>query len=448
MAVGRRRVLAHSYNVEDGISVLFRLVSESLGWATSALLEQDFEGAERVIAGDEDVDRQCELLTASVKERLAEVSHAPDQVEDLVAVLQIVTELERSADLAKHIARRSMEGLGGVITPRSRGLIQAMSEVTLQMWKQAGDAYAHRSRDASFELEDADDELDRLCASLVAEGLAQGEYPKVAVDLALIARFYERLGDHAVNLARRINEMAAPRRMTLGRPLVPAPEEPSTREVRRTWLGRLLSRFQGLRLMPRDNQFFAFFAEAASNARDCALELNKLSSSFSDIDEHFEEIRRLERRGDELTVDVLRLLDASFVPPFDREDVHALAEELDDVVDDMFAAASVIHIVHVDKPLPEVVELTELLVTMSDEMVALVDCLRTKKGARYRLERIEQLEHQGDAVFRRALGRLFGGEYDAVEILKWKDIVQSIEDSLKAIEHVSDVVESILIKES
>ena len=446
--MGKRRVRPGTYAVEDGISVLFRLVSESLGWATSALLEQDFEGAKRVIEGDVDIDRHCELLTALVKERLAEASKDPEQVEELVAVLQIVPELERSADLAKHIARRSMEGLGGVITPRSRGLIQAMSEVTIEMWKAAGAAYTSRSREASFQLEESDEELDHLCASLVAEGLTQSEYPKVAVDLALIARFYERLGDHAVNLARRINEMAAPRRMSSGRPLVPAVDELTSTGSESSGIARIGHRLQKLRLMPHDSKFFDFFAESATNARDCALELNKLSSSFSDIEEHFDQIRKFERRGDELTTDVLRLLDASFVPPFDREDIHALAEELDDVVDDMFAAASLIQIVKVNTTLPEAVELTELLVAMADEMVALTDCLRTKKGARYRLERIEQLEHEGDAVFRRALGRLFGGEYDAIEVLKWKDIVQSIEDSLNAIEHVSDVIESILIKES
>lgn len=73
---------------------------------------------------------------------------------------------------------------------------------------------------------------------------------------------------------------------------------------------------------------------------------------------------------------------------------------------------------------------------------------RSKEGGRYRLERIEQLEHQGDAVFRRVMGRLFSGEYEALDVLKWKDIIQSVEDSLNAIEQVSDVVESILVKES
>ena len=81
-------------------------------------------------------------------------------------------------------------------------------------------------------------------------------------------------------------------------------------------------------------------------------------------------------------------------------------------------------------------------------MVALMGCLRTKKGARYRLEKIEHLERQGDVIFRHGMGRLFSGEYEALEVLKWKDIIQALEDSLNAIEDVSDVVESILVKDS
>jgi uncharacterized protein Yka (UPF0111/DUF47 family) len=85
-------------------------------------------------------------------------------------------------------------------------------------------------------------------------------------------------------------------------------------------------------------------------------------------------------------------------------------------------------------------------VAMADEMVGLVGSMRTGAGARLRLERIEHLERQGDFVFRRGMGRLFSGNYDALEVIKWKDIVEAMERSLNAIEDVSDVVESILVK--
>jgi len=105
----------------------------------------------------------------------------------------------------------------------------------------------------------------------------------------------------------------------------------------------------------------------------------------------------------------------------------------------------------VDEPLPDLVELGELsetLIAMTDEMVALTACMKTGEGARYRLERIEHLERNGDAAFRRGMARLFGGSYEALDVIKGKDILQALEESLNAIEDVSDVVESILVKSS
>lgn len=432
--------------VDDAVLVLFALVAEGLGSATTALLDQDVERARRVIADDDGIDIRCEELTALVKDRLAGEPLDPDELENLIAVLQIVPELERSADLAEHIAQRALRGVGGIVSPRGRGLIQSMNDVGVRMWHVAATAYRQRSRDASFQLTEADDELDALATSLVNEGVAEGADPQLAADLALVARFYERLGDHAVNLARRVDEMAAPRRLTptqkllSPRRLLAPPGEKSGR------VRRILHGFTRFRLVPTDDGFFELFEAAAANARDCADELRKLTSSLSDLDEHYDEIKGFERRGDEITRDLHRRLDASFITPYDREDIHALAEELDDVVDDMFSAASLIHLVQLGESLPELAELGDVLVAMAEEMVGLIGSMRTGEGARVRLERIEHLERQGDFVFRRGMGRLFGGEYDALQVIKWKDVVEAMEESLNAIEDVSDVVESILVK--
>ncbi|MGH9030092.1 MAG: DUF47 family protein [Acidimicrobiales bacterium] len=441
--------------IDAAVELLFALVTESLGWATIALLDQDVDGANRVIADDRAIDEHCEEISGLVKERLSEQPLDPEEIEGLVAVIQIVPELERSADLAKHIAQRSLRGLGGIITPRSRGLIQAMSEIGIGMWRLAASAYSKRSRDVTFDLYESDRELDELAASLVAEGVAEGGDARVAVDLALIARFYERLGDHAVNLARRVETMSALRRSptpgVFGRVRKRAgPRSAGGRRARRTTKekkGPVSRLFAGApEAAPTHEAFFELFEAAAANTRDCATELRKLTASFSDLDAHFEEIKGFEHRGDQITGALLRLLDESPTTPFDREDIHSLAEELDDVVDEMFSAASLIQLVSVEQPPPEVAQLSDVLVSMADEIVALMDCLRSREGARHRLERIEHLERQGDAIFRTSIARLFSGEYEAMQILKWKDIVQAIEDSLNAIEDVSDVVESILVK--
>jgi len=428
--------------VDRSVLVLYASVVESLGWATAALLDQDSDLADRVISDDHKVDDRCRELTDLVKDRLSEATVEPDELEDLIAVLQMVPELERSADLAEHIAQRGRQGLGGFISPRSRGLVQSMCDVGIRMWQLSSRAYAERSRDLSFEINEADDELDNLSANLLREGAAGGVEPQVAAEVALIARFYERLGDHAVNLARRSAALGAPRRMSLRHRKGGSPRRrgaPSAKAPRFAWLRRR-------RPAPADGAFVELFLRAAANARRCAEELLEMVTSFSDLESRYQEIRTLERTGDELTVEVLRRLEAASGTPYEREDIHALAEELDDVTDDIFSAAELIHLVPLDCQLPEVREQAETLATMGAELESLIGCLASAHGAKQRLERIEELERQGDAIYRRTVARLFGGEFEALQVLKWKDIVEALENAMNRIEDVSDVVESILVK--
>ena len=432
--------------VDRAMLVLYASVVESLGWATVALLDQDIELAERVIADDRTVDARASDLTGLIKDRLSEATVEPDELEDLIAVLQMVPELERSADLAEHIAQRARQSLGGHVSPRSRGLIQSMCDVGIRMWQLSGRAYAERSRDLGFELNEADDELDNLSAELLREGAAGGVEPAIAAEIALLARFYERLGDHAVNLARRSAAMVAPRRLSPMRVLRRRRDGGADGDGRdrRTVMGRL----RGFRIVPTDSVFFDLFQALAANARMCAASVVELVSNCSDMEEYYQEIRNFERQGDQMTVEILRRLDATFVTPYDREDIHALAEALDDVLDEMFAAAALVHSVSVQSALPEVKQQAENLEAMGVELEGLIGCLRTKSGARHRLERIEELEREGDDIHRRTMARLFSGEYEALEVLKWKDIVQAMEQAMNQIEDASDVVESILIKES
>lgn len=449
MVAGGADPAAFRRRVDDAVLVLFSLVSEAVGWATTALLDQDVDRANQVIADDPAIDERCEELAALVKERLSGPPLAPEELEDLVAILQLVPELERSADLAEHIAQRALRALGGTITPRSRGLIQEMNDVAVGMWRTAGNAYRQRLRDASFDLREDDRELDELAASLVTESLTSGNKAQVVVDLALIARFYERLGDHAVNLAGRIEMMGNPSR------LVPSRFSLSRRSAvrsqpgeKRGLLRHVLHSVSRFRIVPNDEGFFDLFNAAAENCRDCAEALRKLLVSFSDVADQFEDMKSYERRGDQITVELLRRLDASFVTPYDREDIHALTEQLDDVVDEMFSAASLFTLVQEDESVPELDEQAETLVSMADELLALIGCLPAGAGARLRLERIGHLERQGDAIFRRGMARLFGGDYETLAVIKWKDILQALESSLNAIEEASNVVEGILVKNS
>ena len=200
------------------------------------------------------------------------------------------------------------------------------------------------------------------------------------------------------------------------------------------------------RLVPTDDRFFALFCDSAANVADCARRLRELLADFTDVETKHLMVRECERRGDELTRTILQRLNSTFVTPFDREDIHALAEELDDVVDDMLEVSYRLQLASVSEPLPELKAQADVLVHMADETVALIGRLEPMKGIEPHLEAIDRLETEGDSVYRRTLGRLFGGEYDALEVVKWKDIIEAMEAAINTLEDVSNVVESIVLK--
>ena len=127
----------------------------------------------------------------------------------LVGVLLILPELERSGDLAEHIAQRAVTNLGIEMSPLSRGIVQRMAEVALEMWRDAADAYGDRAAQAEA-LAEADEEIDILHERLTKEIAAESMPTAIGAQVTLLARFYERLGDHAVNLARRIEMLQRP----------------------------------------------------------------------------------------------------------------------------------------------------------------------------------------------------------------------------------------------
>jgi len=199
------------------------------------------------------------------------------------------------------------------------------------------------------------------------------------------------------------------------------------------------------RLVPTDDRFYGLFSDAAANAEECARRLRDLLADQTSED-GLSRVIECERRGDALTSDILKRLDTSFVTPFDREDIHALAEEMDDVVDDMHAVAALLRVVNLTKPLPELLEQADVLVKMASQTVELVGRLESMKETKPLLEAIDQLESEGDTVYRRTLARLFSGEFDALDVIKWKDIVTAMEAALNTLEDISDVIESIILK--
>ncbi len=191
--------------VDRLVTRAFAMVSEALARATHALLNDDLLTARQVVDDDEVIDR----LTSSVEQMVWDRVDAgvPDgrALRHLVTLLLILPELERSADLAEHIAQRGVGHLGRQMTPTSRGIVQRMAEVALEMWRAAADAYAEGTARGP-DLDEADEEIDILHDRLTAEIAGESMPTSVAAQVTLVARFYERLGDHAVNLAHRIGD--------------------------------------------------------------------------------------------------------------------------------------------------------------------------------------------------------------------------------------------------
>jgi phosphate transport system protein len=183
---------------------IFALVGEAIAGATHALLANDRELAKRVVEADILIDELVNDLVSVAESRLLE-SAALD-VEgrrELLILLRILPEIERNGDLAAHVARRAARGLGSEMSPRSRGLIERMGEVASTIWREATDVIIDGKNEAVGAMEDIDDELDDLHVSLTAELTSGSMSVPVAVEVALMARFYERFGDHCVNLSRR-----------------------------------------------------------------------------------------------------------------------------------------------------------------------------------------------------------------------------------------------------
>jgi phosphate transport system protein len=187
---------------------LFALIGECVSGATDALLSGDREAAKVLVARDQMIDKTYRDIEELVQRQLALQAPMASDLRFLLAVLRIVPELERSADLAEHVAQRAVRGLTAELTPRVRGLIEQMGRVGVEMWHMATDAFSERDPDARDRLNDKDDELDDLHVSLTSE-ISSGKLSlPVAIEMALIARFYERLGDHAVNVAGQVRYLA------------------------------------------------------------------------------------------------------------------------------------------------------------------------------------------------------------------------------------------------
>lgn len=194
--------------IEAKIIELFAVIAEDLPEATKALLTGSNEIMQRLLDRDKVISALYPETEALANREILLQAPVADDLRFLLSVLRVLVEFELSHDLVIQIASRGNHFLGDDLSPRTRGIVERMGSLTSDMWRQAADCWYQRDRDASLALAERDDEMDQLYSSLLAE-LAAGQMSvPVTMEMTLVARFYERLGDHAVTVARRVVYLA------------------------------------------------------------------------------------------------------------------------------------------------------------------------------------------------------------------------------------------------
>jgi len=202
-----------------------------------------------------------------------------------------------------------------------------------------------------------------------------------------------------------------------------------------------------VRLIPKDEKFFGLFVQDGENLLEAARKLEAMVNSYDRLEERVAEIQVLEKRGDQIDAEVAVRLEKSFITPFDREDIHALVVLLDDVVDGIQATAEIFLIYGITKPDEDVKQLAGILAGQAVQLLeALMKLEHNKKDVHPHLAVVHELEHKADALSRAAIGRLFRGGTDPLEVIKMRDLYQSLEETIDAAEDAAEVIERILTK--
>jgi predicted phosphate transport protein (TIGR00153 family) len=206
----------------------------------------------------------------------------------------------------------------------------------------------------------------------------------------------------------------------------------------------------GFRLTPQENSFYDLFATSAGFLVEGSRELTKiLGTDPGEREAVASRMREIEHNADMATHEIIRKVNSSFITPFDREDIHGLAANLDDCMDLMDAAVDLIVLYRIGELPHGVSDQVEVLARMSELTADAMPRLRSMKDlAEYWIE-INRLENQADQIYRRLLAELFNGTHlDAITIMKHKEVIEELEAAADAFEQVAHKVESIAVKES
>jgi uncharacterized protein len=200
------------------------------------------------------------------------------------------------------------------------------------------------------------------------------------------------------------------------------------------------------RLLPKDVRFFDLFIADGENLQAAAHRLRELIDDYDRLEDRVAEIQALEKRGDEIDREINQRLEDAFITPFDREDIHDLTIQLDDVVDGIQATAETFVIYAIDRPTDEARQLAHILADQADALVSALRKLDGLKDLDADLTRVHDLEHQADTLSRAAIARLFRDGADPLHVIKWRDLYRELENAIDAAEDAAEAIERMFHK--
>jgi uncharacterized protein len=201
-----------------------------------------------------------------------------------------------------------------------------------------------------------------------------------------------------------------------------------------------------IRLIPREERFFELFVEDAANVLAAARQLEEMLRTYDNVDQRAKELFAMEHHGDEISHNIGRRLNTTFITPFDREDIVALISGLDDILDLIEEVADTFILYKVEEPTSASLQQARIIVKQCEAIHEALQRLRSFTGLQQYCSEINRLENEGDRITRAAVAGLFSEKTRATDIIKWKDIYGLLEATIDKSEDVADIIEKIVVK--
>jgi uncharacterized protein len=201
-----------------------------------------------------------------------------------------------------------------------------------------------------------------------------------------------------------------------------------------------------LAFVPKTTEFYDFFTRAGENLLATARLAEQRFREFPETSIGHEQVKELENQGDELTREIINLLNTQYITPFDREDIYELAKAIDDVVDYIEHASELLDLYQLDSRREQSVEQCRVLVEMTEHLSKALAELRQLRRVERHIVEVKRLEDEGDQIERAAVAALFREDVDALTVIRWKDIFEALEEAIDACETAADLVGNIVVK--